>query len=301
MTNRFDRVLVLLITLICGIQVNAQDSLNFRMKNETLQNFNEKNPDVPFRSTYNYNKLLADALIMQLKADSLARIVRDKRILAKDTPDDEMKKLLVNEIMQSEKEVNYLQSEADKKFREARTLKQDQKVNMHQADSLIELSKEINGIKVYQYKNSSGKEVHEKIPIQPIVEIAPEPVTEKKAVAVADEFALLEQTPYSDSNPIPMGLDVHPGLVYRIQLGVFSKIKPNDAFDGIHPVVYEQISGSNVLKYYAGLFGSLNAVTRALDQVRLNGFPDAFIVAFLDGKIISTERAREIEFEGFKL
>ena len=53
------------------------------------------------------------------------------------------------------------------------------------------------------------------------------------------------KSPYSESNPIPQGLSLVPGLVYRIQLGVFSKAKPNDAFGGISPVSYEQVTGSN--------------------------------------------------------
>jgi hypothetical protein len=56
-----------------------------------------------------------------------------------------------------------------------------------------------------------------------------------------------------------------------------------------------------MLKYYAGLFYSLNTVMIALEAVRSKGYPDAFIVAFLDGKPITTEKAREVEFEGFRL
>jgi hypothetical protein len=229
-----------------------------------------------------YNKALAEALLLQLKADSLARIVRDKRILSQDTPDFEMKKQLLTEIGQTDKAAELMQLEADQKFTLARSLKAEEKPVTIVDDSLIELTKEINGIKVYQYRPSG-------------------PVSEKKTVPIADEFALLEKSPYNDARPIPRGIHVLPGLVYRIQLGAFSTIRPNDAFWGISPVACEQVIGHNVFKYYAGLFRSINAVTRALAQVRLNGFPDAFIVAFFDGQLISTEKARNIEFEGFKL
>jgi hypothetical protein len=119
--------------------------------------------------------------------------------------------------------------------------------------------------------------------------------------AKTDDFAILEKSPYDNSNPIPQGMSVLAGLVYRIQLGVFSKPKPNDAFGGITPVVSEQVSGGAILKYYAGMFYSINTVTSALEAVRAKGFPDAFIVAFFDGKLITTEKAREIEFAAFKL
>ncbi len=65
--------------------------------------------------------------------------------------------------------------------------------------------------------------------------------------------------------------------------------------------VMNRLTGTAVLKYYAGIFYSQNSVTRALETVRTNGFPDAFILAFLDGKLITTEKAREIEFSGFRI
>ncbi len=226
-------------------------------------------PERPRRPRNDYSKTLAEALVLQLRADSLARITRDRRILAKETPDAELKKQLVSEIIQSEKEAKATQRLADQKFTEARKLKSDYQAP-HEPDGLITTA--------------------ESLPVP----------GESKPVGL-DEFDLIERSPYSDSNPIPLGLAVFPGLVYRIQIGVFSKIKPPDAFGGITPILYEHINGNGVYKYYAGLFYSMNAVNGALEKVRAQGFPDAFVVAFENGKPISTEKAREIEFAGFKL
>lgn len=270
MNNFLGLVPAFFILMICYSGLTAQDSLKVTMVER------------PVTVTSDYNRALTEALLMQLKADSLARIARDKRILAKNTPDDEMKKQLVTETVQTDRAAELMQHEADQKFAIARSLKVEEYTESNEADSMIELTKEINGIKVYQYRPSR-------------------PVSEKKMIRIADEFTLLEKSPYSDASPIPRGIGVQSGLVYRIQLGAFSTIRPNDAFGGISPVAYEQISGSNVFKYYAGLFRNINAVTRALDQIRMNGFPDAFVVAFFEGKLISTEKARDIEFEGFKL
>ena len=65
---------------------------------------------------------LSEALNLQLQSDSLARIVRDKRVLAKETPDNAMKKQLVNDIIRMDKEAKRLQREADQKFAEAKKL-----------------------------------------------------------------------------------------------------------------------------------------------------------------------------------
>jgi hypothetical protein len=214
---------------------------------------------VPVITRNNYNKILAEALNLQLQSDSLARIVRDKRVVAKETPDDEMKKQLVGDIIRMDKESKKLQRDADQKFSEAR------KLNETFVDE---------------------KELPAENP----------PASELKK----DDFTFLEKSPYGPSNPIPGKLETYSGLIYRIQLGAFTKPRPSEAFGGISPVSYEQAENSSVLKYYAGVFYSLNSVTDAINLVKKNGFPDAFIVAYLDGKLISTEKAKEVEFAGMK-
>lgn len=226
----------------------------------------------PVTARNDYNKILSEALNLQLLSDSLARIVRDKRVLAKETPDDEMKKQLVNDIIRMDKESKRLQREADLKFTEARKLNESDKKSL-QANIIIP------AITPLEEQASAAP------PGQP---------------AQKDKFDLMEKSPYGPSNPIPKGLETYTGLIYRIQLGAFTKPRPSEAFGGISPVSFEQIENSSVLKYYAGVFYSLNGVTAAISQVKKNGFPDAFIVAYLDGKLISTEKAKEVEFAGMK-
>jgi tetratricopeptide (TPR) repeat protein len=249
----------------------------------------------------NYNKVLSDALILQLKADSLSRITRDMRIMAKETPDEEVKKQLVTDIVKTDKEAKSLQREANQKFDEARNLKGNEEGRLNKSDSMLLISKEINGISVYQYNNGITENVRDDTQGSSGKEINTVGIDDSIISVKTDDFVILTKSPYNESNPIPQGLSPYPGLVYRIQLGVFSKTKPPDAFGGICPVSFEQLHSGNILKYYAGLFYSMNTVTNALEKVRSNGFPDAFIVAFLEGKLITTEKAREIEFAEFKL
>lgn len=255
--------------------------------------------ELPVKS--DYNEVLADALLLQIKADSLARITRDMRIMAKETPDEEDKKQLITDILKTDKEAKSLQREADQKFNEARNLKGNDEDLVSQSDSMLIVAKEINGISVYQYRKETPDDVQDDMPMVSYKETQAVDDDESVSSVKTDDFTCLEKSPYNESNPIPQGLSIYPGLVYRIQLGVFSKAKPCDAFGGISPVTFEQVAGSNILKYYAGLFYSMNAVTTALEKVRSKGFPDAFVVAFLDGKLITTEKAREIEFSGFKM
>ncbi len=49
--------------------------------------------------------------------------------------------------------------------------------------------------------------------------------------------------------------------------------------------------------YFAGLFRRLDDARRALPEARGAGFPDAFIIALLDGTQVSLERAAHLEKE----
>lgn len=306
MNMKIRSFLKILLLVTCG-GIQAQDSLDFT-QNSMLRPQNRS-----------YDKVLAEALVLQIRADSLSRIARDLRIQAKEAIDESIRKQFASDIILAEREAKSTQLLADKQFTLANSLKPAAVKQEPVENSSVQLSREINGIRVYQYTgNSDGTEIEYISPEEPATG---EENTEKPAPAVpladltlattgnkevskpvkTDEFAILEKSPYSDVRPIQQGLGTNRGLIYRIQLGVFSKIRPNDAFGGITPVVYEPFAGGSMFKYYAGLFYSMNSVTEALVKVRAAGFPDAFLVAFFDGKPITTEKAREIEFSEFKM
>jgi len=87
------------------------------------------------------------------------------------------------------------------------------------------------------------------------------------------------------------------GLVYRIQIGVFSKPVDASFFKGISPVAGFSIPGSDAKKYFAGMFRRMSDAGSALLLVRQIGFRDAFIKAVMDGKAVSVERASILEKE----
>lgn len=87
------------------------------------------------------------------------------------------------------------------------------------------------------------------------------------------------------------------GLVYRIQIGVFSKPVDASFFKGISPVAGYSIPGSEAKKYFAGMFRRMADAGSALMLVRQIGFRDAFINTVLDGKPVSAERASILEKE----
>ncbi|MBN2481472.1 MAG: SPOR domain-containing protein [Bacteroidales bacterium] len=257
-----------------------------------------------------YKQALAEALYMQLKADSLARIARDKRILARETPDAAMKKELSDEILLAEKEAELCQTQADQLFAKAREIKNNTSNRDISEDAFLSYLRTINDIKVYRYNinvnpdAASGSAVPVNFEKSGDTPVAPDDradhFTNSEALNT-DDFMMMQESPYGEANPFPEGMIIFPGLTYRIQMGVYSNPLPFDAFGGISPVCFVKAGQGEMYKYYAGLFYSLASVTGALDQIRSAGFPDAFIVAFFDGNPISTEKAREIEYAQYKL
>jgi hypothetical protein len=87
------------------------------------------------------------------------------------------------------------------------------------------------------------------------------------------------------------------GLVYRIQLAVFTNPVALSYFKGITPIYGFRVAGTNKINYYAGVFRRQADAGKALSAVRQKGFRDAFIVSLSDGKAVSSERAAILEKE----
>ena len=116
----------------------------------------------------------------------------------------------------------------------------------------IRLVKEINGIKIYQYVFSD----FEKDSLDSLLSgthiQTPVFKTDRNKQPETDEFKILISSPYSKLNPIPSDINLPDGLIFRIQLGAFSKQVSDDTFKGLSPVSYEVVNGK--IKYYAGIF-----------------------------------------------
>ena len=109
-----------------------------------------------------------------------------------------------------------------------------------------------------------------------------------------------ESTPintYSESNPIPVNVKNPSGLLYRIQVGAFSKPIPQDMYKSFNPVSGEKLA-SGVTRYMAGYFNNSKTVDEAFSQVKALGYTDAFIVAYCDDERIPLADARKLELSG---
>lgn len=128
------------------------------------------------------------------------------------------------------------------------------------------------------------------------------PATEVSADAVPEVmdfgFSVNPVTEYSDENPVPGDFQLPQGMVYTIQLGIFNTLLQPESFGGLYPVMSQREPDSQSIRYMTGVFRSVSEAEKALFEVNRQGFTDAFIVAFNDGRKMPVNRARQIEGTG---
>ncbi len=102
---------------------------------------------------------------------------------------------------------------------------------------------------------------------------------------------------YSNANPVPVDPAMPEGLAYTIQIAAFRNDVSPSLFKGLFPVFGRKRQGSDAVYFYAGLFRRLDDAMKALPEARGAGFPDAFIIAMMNGAQVSMERAAQLARE----
>lgn len=101
-------------------------------------------------------------------------------------------------------------------------------------------------------------------------------------------FQVLKEGRFAEDNTLPSG------LIYQIQLFSMSNKATVKQIKGLSPV-FERRSPAGKNIYSVGLFHSYKDVLSNLNKVKRVGFRSAIIVAFLDGKPITVQKARALE------
>jgi tetratricopeptide (TPR) repeat protein len=125
-------------------------------------------------------------------------------------------------------------------------------------------------------------------------QVLPEPV---RRVEIFSIFNIETDPARLRDQKILLDPEIPAGLVYRIQIGVFSKQMEPSFFKGISPVAGFRIPGTGSTKYFVGQFRRMADASQAVVTVRQMGFKDSFVTAVLDGKAVSLERASLMENE----
>ncbi|NSW93572.1 MAG: hypothetical protein HPY62_02555 [Bacteroidales bacterium] len=128
-------------------------------------------------------------------------------------------------------------------------------------------------------------------------EIKPANTAEIRRDGIYSIFEILPQGKPIPEKEIPMDASLPSGLIYRIQMAVYTKPVTPEHFKGIRPIYGYSIPEKGMIRYYAGMFRRSAEASKALLGVKQLGFRDAFLTAVYDGKQISLERANILEKE----
>ncbi|MBL7917439.1 MAG: hypothetical protein JNM96_03520, partial [Bacteroidia bacterium] len=117
--------------------------------------------------------------------------------------------------------------------------------------------------------------------------------TGTKVIARVEGLEVLNKNAYNDSKPIPVDAKMPDGLMFRVQIGAFRNAVPNNSFRGLTPVNGET-TPNGFIRYTAGNFNKFENASAVKSDLNNNGYPDAFVVAFFNGKRITINEALEI-------
>mgnify|MGYP006272220705 CR=1 FL=1 len=258
--------------------------------------FTEKGKDIMKKAGNTYQKSLALYYGMDKKEDS----AQLEQLMAIDSLKDEFipqqkeafLTFLAYDVYENEEMMNAAIAREEKLFQQQMTDSLDQKeapgllVDQRELEASLELEnlpgikKAVDSVKSTRREDSLYNETHQMV---------------KDRNQKEKEFAILSESPYSEENPIPVNQKLPDGVIYRIQLGAFSKELPQHTFGGFFPVTAEYFQDTDVYKYYVGLFRTRKSAGSALSIIQKKGYRDAYILAYLNGRLISTNRAQALE------
>lgn len=101
-------------------------------------------------------------------------------------------------------------------------------------------------------------------------------------------FQILPEAQFAEDQSIPSG------IIYQIQLFSGGRKALPAELKGLSPI-YEHRTPSGMYTYRVGRFGAYEDALASVDKVRARGFRSAYIVAFIDGDIVSVSEARTVE------
>jgi tetratricopeptide (TPR) repeat protein len=262
-----------------------------------------------------YEKLLDQALEFQYFADSLNSVAAQQKKELEKLPDSKKSDLKLK-ISENELLAVSYQKSADQKYSEAQiamnpvpetTEKTGQILpseNKTFKDSVLLSDNKTIKDTLQRSDNKTIKDPARKSDDEVVKETVKQPGTIKASVPVinkpAEIFALFEVLPKPETSPVKKVIidpEVPDGLIYRIQIAAFRNPVAISYFKGISPVFGFKITGTDRTNYYAGMFRRISDARKALATVKANGFKDAFLVAFSGNKVVSTDRAVQMEKE----
>ena len=271
------------------------DSIKFQPKpnpeiSKPVQNTLNNPPIAKESLPIKYEKVLGEAIELQFKADSVTTIVSGQKKELENLTGDQ-RSILKAKIAENEKIAASFQALADKKYKEAQLAMHPDidttrnLIKQPAENKLVSDSTKKSEASAFKTTDKNTAMTGEVIP----------PVS--NLVGVFTFFDVAGKTETDPDAKITIDPEVPPGLIYRIQIAVFRNPISLAYFKGITPVYGFKIEGTDKTSYSVGMFRKPSDASKALSSVKSKGFKDAFIIALVDNKRVSADRAALLEKE----
>ncbi|MFH1321460.1 MAG: OmpA family protein [Bacteroidota bacterium] len=139
----------------------------------------------------------------------------------------------------------------------------------------------------------SSENMEKELPVKTKESISPEIDHSVTSSPNIEFFSSDKQGYYNSSNLIPIDPELPSGVIYKIQIGAFSKRPDPMKLKGLYPI-HLQTLPKNIYRCSVGIFKSYTKAKEAQQIVRDLGFSDAFLIAFYNGEKISVSQAVKI-------
>jgi hypothetical protein len=240
-----------------------------------------------------YDRLINLAMQYQLKSDSMGRVAENMRQRIPSIKSDSERDQIKKDIYSLEKRSKETQRKADEYYDKSRVL--EKKYSGH--DVYADTANYTDNDPVKNALNNKSGETKKNKGLHTAEESTNNlnsPEIKTFAGKFTNDFTVMTKPFYSTLDQIPVNPQIIEGLIYRIQLGVFSKTVDAGRFKGITPIVGVTLQ-NGATKFYAGLFSRLTDAEKALNKVHELGFKDAYIVSFYNGINVPSNRAKQLE------
>tara|TARA_B100000809_G_scaffold23607_1_gene20626 strand:- start:1302 stop:2390 length:1089 start_codon:yes stop_codon:yes gene_type:complete len=120
-------------------------------------------------------------------------------------------------------------------------------------------------------------------------------ITKFEKVLAVKQAEVDEKEESKKKNKKNKGEELGKGVVFKVQIATSSKkieLKPEN-FNGVKDVTIYEAGG--LFRYTVGKEKNMTDANRLQVQLRSNGFKDAFVVAFSDGKRVSISKALQLQ------
>ena len=237
------------------------------------------------------DEVLDEAMVIQKKADSLSRNASGQKKQMQELQGQE-RIAIKNKLSQTEQSADSSQKAADKKYSEAVTLMNPEKAVREKQAQVHIMKNDTAKTSLHTItQNNGNKEINIQAGIQKIERVV------NTSPAMFTVFEILPKPVTDPEEEILINPEIPEGLIYRIQMAVFRNNIALGYFKAISPIHGLRGSGSDKTVYYAGMFRRAADASKALTAVKAKGFKDSFIVALMEGKTVSTDRAAMLEKE----